>query len=1366
MKPLIVSLISIFCMGAVAFGQTTTNATQLKKDAAQATEQANANYTKALAIAKTKHWDLVITTKNGSKAYLVGLTATGLPKYYIAYNNTVAAATTRANQLWAGGATGLNLSGSSANLKNKLAIWDGGKVLGTHVELVGRVTQKDAAPNLSDHATHVTGTMMASGVNPVAKGMAYGMQGILAYDFYNDVAEITTEAPNLILSNHSYGTIAGWLYNSSPSDGSPARWEFWGRPNENEDVSFGYYDDDSKSLDDIAYNAPYYLIVKAAGNNRGTNGPAVGSPYHRYDANDKMVAAGNRPAGISSNDGYDILPTYANAKNILTIGAVNGISSGYTKPSDVVMSSFSSWGPTDDGRIKPDLVADGVNLTSSIASGNSDYASLSGTSMASPNATGSLLLLQEYYAQLKAGTFMRSATLKGIAIHTAEEAGSADGPDYKFGWGLLNVEKAATHIKAAINSNNSTTSEYLLYENTLANGAPYTQTVVATGKGQLSATLCWTDKSGTVTPYANALNDRTIKLVNDLDIRITKGNTTYYPWILDPANPANAATKGNNIRDNVERINIDSVVPGQLYTITISHKGALSGSSQAYSLLVSGVGGTAVCTSAASNSAGTYIDSVSFTNIQKKSSASCTTYTDNTSITGDIEANKILPLTVKVASCDGTNANKIVKVFIDYNGNGSFTDAGELITTSGVLSNGSVFTTNVTTASNLTKGSYLRMRVIAQETSTANDVQACGSYANGETQDYRLRVVQPSNDIAVTELVTPITGSGSNAAQLIAVRLRNYGSVDKSNIPLTATVTNGATTIATISVTCPLTITAGNSAVYTFQKTFTTLPATNYTITVTATATDDQDASNNTLASAVAIAAKPAAPTATGIICSPTSVTYTISNPVAGKNYYWYSTANATTAIGTGTSLSLNSLPLNNTVYVESGARTGVGIASKNNYPSGGGYQGAPSAYMKYTATTPLILESVRLFSKYPGTVNLNLFNLASESSSGSSFYDFGGPSINVYATNPTPQAGTVSVNDASDTGAIYYLGMSLPSTGAIVSYALRVTTSDNNVNLFRNNNLSTTNSLYPFTSSPNLLSLTGNSVQASASASTYPAFYYYFYDIKLKTVDDVSERAAVVATNASLPTITIVGAAQDSLQTNVTSNIQWYLDGAIINGASSNKIKPMVSGTYTVTGSVTSGCILTSNGLGFTVTNLPLNFINVSATQKAATQVQVNWQTANEINVQQFVIERSSNGSSFSTIGSVTAVVSGNYAYTDNSISTTATQLYYRIKAVDKDGSLSYSQVVRVQLGASIVRFSVYPNPVKDQLQIQLLSATQHRATIQITDVQGKTIWQQVVQLQVGNNFVSLATSSFAKGSYILTLTGEQVHRQTIIKE
>lgn len=581
-------IMAMLALSISANAQVTTNIALLKEASAERKVLEDANYQKAVSFTKLKGWDLVLTGKNNSKAYLIGTFEDGSPKYYTTFNNTTAAATTRTNQLWPGGASGLNLSGASANMKNKLAIWDGGKPLATHVELIGRITQKDAATTTIDHATHVTGTLMATGINPIAKGMAYGLQGILAYDFNNDLSEMTAEAPNIILSNHSYGVISGWYYNRSPNDGSSARWEFRGRSTDNEDYKFGYYDGDTQAVDEIAYNAPNYLVVYAAGNSRIANGPAVGTPYYRFDANDVMSAAGNRPASISSNDSYGIIATFGNAKNVLTIGAVNGLPNGYTKPQDVVMSPFSSWGPTDDGRIKPDLVADGINVTSTIATGNSNYGAESGTSMSAPNATGSLLLLQEYYSKLTNGVFMRSATLKGLAIHTADEAGDTRGPDYKFGWGLLNVEKAAAVIKAAIEQ--SSTKTDFIYENVLNNGSNIVLTVIANSNGPLVATVCWTDVKGSV-DNVDVLNNPAKKLVNDLDLRITKGSTVYKPWVLNPLVPSAAATTGDNNTDNVERINIDSAVKGQIYNITLSHKGTLQQGSQAYSLIISGAGG-------------------------------------------------------------------------------------------------------------------------------------------------------------------------------------------------------------------------------------------------------------------------------------------------------------------------------------------------------------------------------------------------------------------------------------------------------------------------------------------------------------------------------------------------------------------------------------------------------------------------------------------------------------------------------------------------------------------------------------------------------------------------------------------------------
>ena len=162
--------------------------TRILNQAAIGYVSGNANYT-ALLLAKTKGWPLGITAREGR-------TGTGgwmiLVYYYMTNNNTIAAATSRANQLWPSGLTGLNLTGSSANMKNKLAIWDGGAVLDSHVELNGRGTKDNQTSPVTIHACQRNHECL--GVNPSARGMAYGIRGIVAYDYTNDITEIASEA--------------------------------------------------------------------------------------------------------------------------------------------------------------------------------------------------------------------------------------------------------------------------------------------------------------------------------------------------------------------------------------------------------------------------------------------------------------------------------------------------------------------------------------------------------------------------------------------------------------------------------------------------------------------------------------------------------------------------------------------------------------------------------------------------------------------------------------------------------------------------------------------------------------------------------------------------------------------------------------------------------------------------------------------------------------------------------------------------------------------------------------------------------------------------------------------------------------------
>lgn len=536
--------------------------------------KAEAAREKAIAIefAKAKGWPIEGVLPNGRIYSLIRLDAEGKPQYFSS-SNLNAARTISTNRVWTGGNLGLNLNGQGMPT-GTLGEWDGGAVRTTHQEFGGRVTQIDGASTLSDHATHVAGTLVAGGVgSPNYKGMAH-QASLNAYDWNNDVGEMSTAGSNgMLVSNHSYGLLTGFQWGDwSGTTG----WHWWGDPTVSitSDYRYGFYDDEARDWDIVARSFPNYLIVKAAGNDRG-DGPASGGQHYVLSGGSWVSSTAVRSINGGST-GYDCISGSAISKNILTVGAVNDLVNGYTTATAVTMSSFSGWGPTDDGRIKPDVVGNGVSVTSSGSSSNTNYMTMSGTSMASPNIAGSAYLLQQRYRQLNANQVMRAATLKGLIIHTADEAGPNLGPDYMFGWGLMNTAKAATLI-----GQNGTTEHII--QGTLVPGQPYTLNF-ATGIAPLRITLSWSDLPATVsTPV---LNSNTSKLVNDLDLRITSGPMGIrFPYVLNPSIPSAAATTGDNFRDNVEQIYIANPTSGS-YTLTISNKPGMT-SNQPFSLIIS-----------------------------------------------------------------------------------------------------------------------------------------------------------------------------------------------------------------------------------------------------------------------------------------------------------------------------------------------------------------------------------------------------------------------------------------------------------------------------------------------------------------------------------------------------------------------------------------------------------------------------------------------------------------------------------------------------------------------------------------------------------------------------------------------------------
>ncbi|WP_081997680.1 S8 family serine peptidase [Wocania ichthyoenteri] len=480
--------------------------------------------------------------KSKGKTYAIYDIVDGKPIYATTLNINSAKAT-KTDRLQTGGSLGLNLDGQNMIV----GVWDAESALGTHDEFKddqvipqSRVVYPELGGGpfigtVDDHATHVAGTLIAKGADPDAKGMA-PKATLRSYDWSDDSTEALAEASNgLLLSNHSYS------YGNSNG------------------VNRGAYTSITNTWDNIAYQAPYYLMVAAAANNGLDNFP------------DAMAS------------GYDQIPGgLGTCKNNLTVANADPFLVG-NNVLQFPIHNTSSIGPSDDFRVKPDIAGDGTGVYSPVSvipSGSSIlYDTYIGTSMASPNVTGSLLLLQQYYNQLNSG-YMRAASIKALVCHTAKDDISKVGPDPIYGWGLLNVENAVNTIMDDKNG------VAVISEQTLNDGGTYIYQFSASASGSISATICWTDPAGPI--QTNDLNSTTPRLINDLDLRLEDaGATVFTPWKLDNTNAAAAAIKGDNTVDNIENIDINSGIAGN-YTLTVTHKGSLTNGSQAFSLILTG----------------------------------------------------------------------------------------------------------------------------------------------------------------------------------------------------------------------------------------------------------------------------------------------------------------------------------------------------------------------------------------------------------------------------------------------------------------------------------------------------------------------------------------------------------------------------------------------------------------------------------------------------------------------------------------------------------------------------------------------------------------------------------------------------------
>jgi|GEM_PF-1906806 len=526
-------------------------------------ESDNLQYQEAVDKAESENW-LV----SGQGIEINHLTDNGIPLYNgttygVKQRNYQEALQAGTDKLWEK-FNGENMS---------IGLWDSGSVNESHKEYQHRVFWKDnEASPIDFHPTHVAGTLIASGItNPELKGMA-PHASLNAYNWNNNISELlnagaktATSTDELLVSNHSYGIVTGWTYHASGvPNHSDIYWSWEGLDcrdfifcSEQEDYKHGLYNLAAYELDLVSFLIPYHLIVKSAGNDH-FEGPPPGSDYITWHWNgvdwSLIVSDKDRPYDCATDGGYDCLMPDATAKNILTVGAVDDKRK---------VALYSSRGPTDDWRIKPDIVAKGDNVSSTWTDDGHNV--LSGTSMATPVVSGSLLLLQQKYKSLHQDRAMRAATLKALVIHSADDVAPA-GPDFVYGWGILNTRRAST----LLDENNS---RHKIIEHRLNNNESYNVEFTALSNQPIVATLAWTDFPGQIPD--NSVDPKNIILSNDLDLRISSNAITFYPWKMDLTDPAAGATFGDNIRDNVEQVVVHNPVVGQTYQIQVTHKNTL-----------------------------------------------------------------------------------------------------------------------------------------------------------------------------------------------------------------------------------------------------------------------------------------------------------------------------------------------------------------------------------------------------------------------------------------------------------------------------------------------------------------------------------------------------------------------------------------------------------------------------------------------------------------------------------------------------------------------------------------------------------------------------------------------------------------------